>query len=133
MTNKDEEFRKQGQGPQSGSKPPTQGQTHQPGQGQPGQQHGQGQPPQPGSGTPSTGAGQPPQQQGEDEEDTDEEGVVVAPGISLTSSRGVLAPGTKVTHKDFQGGQQTVDDLLKGGSLVKGKSKAQDIQAKPKK
>lgn len=51
-------------------------------------------------------------------------GYVIAPGISLTSLRGVLGPGTAVTAADFSGGQQTIDDLLANGSLVSGQADA---------
>lgn len=47
------------------------------------------------------------------------QGVSVAPGKSITSLRGMLAPGTVVTAKDFTHGQKTVDDLLSKGILVK--------------
>lgn len=55
-----------------------------------------------------------------DEDEDDGEEYVIAPGTSLTSARGILGPGTKVSAKDFQGGQKTLDDLVKAKSVVKG-------------
>lgn len=47
---------------------------------------------------------------------------MVAPGKAITSLRGILAQGTVVTAKDFQNGQQTIDELLASPKcpLVKG-------------
>ena len=57
------------------------------------------------------------EEEGEDEEEGD---YVIAPGQSITSSRGILGPGTKVSAKDFVGGQKTLDELIKRKSVVKG-------------
>jgi hypothetical protein len=57
------------------------------------------------------------------------EGYAVAPGKSLTSSRGIIGPGTVVTAKDFQQGDQTIKELLESGSLVKTGGKQQQPQS----
>lgn len=55
-----------------------------------------------------------------DKDEDDGEEYVIAPGTSLTSARGILGPGTKVSAKDFTGGKKTLDDLIKNKSVVKG-------------
>ena len=43
----------------------------------------------------------------------------VAPGKSITCLRGHLTEGTEVFARDFQGGQDTLDDLVARGGVVK--------------
>ena len=42
---------------------------------------------------------------------------VIAKGKSLTSLRGLLGEGERVTAKDFHGGQDRINDLVDAGSI----------------
>lgn len=48
-------------------------------------------------------------------------GYEVAAGKSITSLRGILGQGTPVGPKDFLHGQETIDHLVKRGTLVESK------------
>ena len=44
---------------------------------------------------------------------------MVAEGKSVTSLKGIRAPGTPVEAKHFPGGQDTLNDLINRGLVVK--------------
>jgi len=43
----------------------------------------------------------------------------IAPGKALTSLRGILGPGERVSARDFAGGQPNLDELVAKGHVVK--------------
>lgn len=44
---------------------------------------------------------------------------IVAPGLEITSRRGILKSGDEVKPQYFKHGQKTIDDLISNGSVIK--------------
>ena len=42
----------------------------------------------------------------------------VAPGKSIISKRGILAPGEEVKVGDFEGGEETIQAFIKSGHII---------------